>query len=480
MGKAKERNILSEFKVNKPFQLAVVLFALMLAATMVYVLVPAFYVEVVDTTPTSKQYYNGTYDFRGEPLSGEGDEDLGNRIEYNLQTDWYKDSMLFILVGMVSGLVIFLGLAGSIYLGKRSQLWPSLFISLGLMPPGLVLMGCFRLIGDHLSFASLTSIYDLLGLPWGITVLMPGIYIVVLLNVFIIALILQLYSLQTRPTAKDIKDKMLRFHYKDFQKLMMMLAIAAFIGIIATPALPWIQNSQRVTVDGDTEEVTYTYSQHHLSNIETHTGDFLSRDEIDYRAMLLRKAENEFAPTENFTSTTRGGENEDGAQGGEIGEEGTTGGGTNTADPSVIRELEANTRDIQGNNSAISGIERDKAFDQISGLIFAISLMFWVILLLSMCGLFGINLLRDKRTKESGRYLIMFSYLVLMVSIVVLVLHFVILYDVSIINQYNQDMSLVNNTYSWWYNFVPAVCSVVVAIMSLVLIKRSFPKLRRF
>jgi len=477
MGKAKrERNILSEFKYNKPFQLAVVLFVLMLAATIAYVLVPAYYVEVADTTPTSTQHYNGTFDFKGDPVSGDGDEGLGDRISYNLQTDWYKDSMLFILVGSVAGMIIYLGLAGSIYLGKRSQLWPSLFISLGLMPPGLVLMGCFRLIGDHISFGALTGIYDLLGLPWGITILMPAVYIVALLNIFIIALILQLYKLQTRPTTKDIRDKTQRYHYRDMQKLMMMLTIVAFIGIIATPGLPWIQNSQRVTVEGDQEEVTYSYSQHHMSNIESNTGDFLSREEIDYRAMLLRKEENEFAPADNFTSTTRGG----GAETIESEDPMNTGGLASPTSEGNLKQIEGPIKRIQGNTSVVSGIERDKAFDDISLRIFQIGMLFWILLLLSMCGLFGINLLRDQKTKETGRYLIILSYGVMLISIAVLVIHMIILYDLSLINQYNQDMGLVNNSYNWWYNFIPAICAVVVVIMSLVLVKRSFPKLRRF
>ena len=60
------------------------------------------------------------------------------------------------------------------------------------------------------------------------------------------------------------------------------------------------------------------------------------------------------------------------------------------------------------------------------------------------------------------------------------ILHLVVIFDVSTLNNYNYDMEITNNTYSWWFNFLPATVSILIMIISVVFAKRSFIKLRYF
>jgi hypothetical protein len=281
----------------------------------------------------------------------------------------------------------------------------------------------------------------------------PALYLVALLNILILASLWYLYRTQTRPARKEIRSKDLRDSYNDMQKLMLVITVASIFGIIFTPSLPWVTNSQRQTVGMYQEEVTYGYSQHQFYNIEKSETDLLSGEEIDYTVILLQKEENMFTPDMNYTPSTRTPDN------------------VNTG---PIKTVGAN------GTSAISGIERDRTFNDISMRIFQISLMFWVTLLLGITGLFGINLLRKKETARTGKHLIMVSYLAMFMALVIIILHLIIIYDISILNSYNSDMGIPANQYTWWYNFLPATVAILTLIITVVMAKRSFIKLRYY
>jgi len=230
--------------------------------------------------------------------------------------------------------------------------------------------------------------------------------------------------------------------YKDLQKLMLVITTAAIIGIILTPLLPWLDNSARVSVKDKQKEVSYGYSEHHLSNVESGEEDLVPQEEVDYQDLVVSKEESEFGSQDNFTSNTRG----------------------------DVRQLAA--------NNTVSSIDRDEAFKDISNRIFQINLCFWIIMLLGISGLIGINLLRKKATAKAGKHLIYLSYASVLLAALVLVLHLVIIYDINLLNTYNSDMGINNSDYAWWYNFAPGIVGMLIAIMTGVLFKRSFFLLR--
>ena len=205
MKKQDNKDMLKRMKGSRPFQSAAFVLALCIVSGLVYFLAPAYYIEDSEATPQGKIYYNGTFDFKGDPVSGSGDAGLKERLEQKLDGSWYVNSRLFIIAGIVSGAVVFGAIAALILFAERSGIWSSLFIPLGFIPPTLCLLGCFRHFGDHVSFFDMNQVYEGIGLDQGLFVMFPAIYIVALVSVLMLMSLWYLYRVQTRPVKEDFK-----------------------------------------------------------------------------------------------------------------------------------------------------------------------------------------------------------------------------------------------------------------------------------
>jgi len=200
-----QQDILARMKGSRPFHSAIFVLGLCIICATIYFLAPAYYIESSEATAQGKIYYNGTFDFKGDPMSGSGDVGLKERLASNLDGSWYVNSRLFIIAGVISGIVVFLAIAVLILISQRSGIWSSILIPVGFIPPTLCLLGCFRHFGDHLAFIGLNSVYSSIGLDQGMFVMFPTIYIVAFIQLLILGTLWYLYRVQTRPVKGDFQ-----------------------------------------------------------------------------------------------------------------------------------------------------------------------------------------------------------------------------------------------------------------------------------
>lgn len=200
-----KRDVLARMKDSRPFQSCAFIIGLCILCSAIYFLAPAYYIESSEATAQGKIYYNGTFDFKGDPMSGSGDIGLKERLGENLDGSWYVNSRLFIIAGLISAIAVFIFIAVLILMAQRSGTWSSLLIPMGFIPPTICLLGCFRHFGDHLSFIDLNSVYSSIGLDQGMFVMFPTIYLVAFIQFLILGTLWYLYKVQTRPVKGDFQ-----------------------------------------------------------------------------------------------------------------------------------------------------------------------------------------------------------------------------------------------------------------------------------